>query len=60
MSTGTKQTRRAAHERRLQAALRENLHRRKAQARGRAAATNEQPGPAERSDERERPEREKS
>ena len=38
MSSGGTQTRRAAHERRLQAALRENLKRRKAQAKGRAAA----------------------
>jgi len=38
MSTG-KQANRAAAERRLEAALRENLKRRKAQARGREAAS---------------------
>ena len=45
MTTTGKQTQRAAQERRLQAALKENLRRRKAQARGRQVATETEDAP---------------
>jgi hypothetical protein len=45
MKTTGKQTQRAAQERRLQAALKENLRRRKEQARGRQVATEGAPDP---------------
>ena len=45
MKTTGKQTRRVAQERRLQSALRENLRRRKAQARGRQVATETEGAP---------------
>jgi hypothetical protein len=45
MTTTGKQTRRAAQQRRLQAALRENLRRRKAQARGRQVVTETEDAP---------------
>ena len=45
MTTTGKQTRRASRQRRLNAALRENLRRRKAQARGRQVATETEDAP---------------
>jgi len=45
MTEGTKARNKAAREARLQAALRENLKRRKAQARGRAQEEPSAPGP---------------
>jgi hypothetical protein len=45
MNEGGKSTKKASEQRRLSAALRENLRRRKTQARGRSAAEDKEPKP---------------
>jgi hypothetical protein len=55
MISRSKAEKKAARTGRLSAALRENLKRRKAQARGRAGEANESPSPAKAGDDRQTP-----